>query len=115
LDPALVYHTTWGSGGFWKSTNEGSNFVQTTGQPSNLWGADIAKDDPNTVLYGTYGSSGYLSTDGGANFVTQNMGGSWGAGIYCYDKNTLLFQQGVGIYKLAVTYTVPLLTGNNQI
>ncbi len=115
LRPGLVYHTTWSSGGFWKSTDQGSTFIMTSGAGGNLWGADIAKDDPNSVVYGTYGNTGYLSTDDGNTFVTQSLVGSPGAGTLYYDKANAFMQQGSGVYKMNLNYTVPVVTGTHQI
>jgi hypothetical protein len=111
--PSVFYHTTWSSGGYWKSTDGGSNFTQTSGPPSNLWAADIAKDDPNTTAYDQYGSTAYFSTDGGNTFVTTTIPSSPAAGIMYYDKSNLMFQHGGGVYKMVVTYNV--VTANNQI
>ena len=76
LDPNLYYHTTWPSGGFWKSTDNGSNFAMTSGPTSSLWASDISKDDPTAVAYDVYGSSCYFSTDNGSTFTTTNVGNS---------------------------------------
>ena len=115
LNVNVLYRTTWSSGGFWKSTDAGSTLFNTNGPSSNLWGADIAKDDPNSVVYGTYGSAGYLSTDDGSTFNNQNLVSSPGAGTLYYDKTLAFMQQGGGIYKMNITYTVTPPTGSHQI
>jgi hypothetical protein len=113
LVPSLFYHSTWSTGGFWKSTDTGSNFTLTSGPAASLWASDISKDDPTTVAYDNYGSNCYFSTDNGNTFITTNVGSSPAAGIYYYDKATLLIQHGGGVYKLNVIYSV--LTANSQI
>jgi photosystem II stability/assembly factor-like uncharacterized protein len=112
LDPNLAYHTCWSSGGYWRTNDQWATFTMVLSAGS-LWGADIAKDDPTATGTFIYGSTGYISTDGGNNFTSTNVVGSPDYGVLYYDKGTLLCQQGGGIYKLTVTYTV--LTANNQI
>jgi photosystem II stability/assembly factor-like uncharacterized protein len=112
-DPNLFYHTTWSSGGFWKSADAGSTFVITSGPQSSLWAADISKDDPTAIAYDVYGSSCYFSTDNGNNFITTNVGSTPAAGMYYYDKANLYVEHGGGVYKLVITYSV--LTSNSQI
>jgi photosystem II stability/assembly factor-like uncharacterized protein len=105
-DPTLAYHTTWSSGGLWRSTNQFSTYLQVT-TTGNMWAVDIARDDPTAVSYGTYGTVMYISSDNGINFTSSSAGGSYGAGELFYDKGTLIYQQGTGIYKLNISYTVP--------
>ncbi|MBZ0202929.1 MAG: T9SS type A sorting domain-containing protein [Ignavibacteria bacterium] len=116
LDLNLMYHTTWSSGSFWKSVNMGSNFSITgNGGVSSLWAADVAKDDPTAVAYGTYSTSTWYSTNSGINFVAETIGGGSGAGALYLDKSTLLFTQtNKGIYKLDISYTVTPVTGTQQ-
>jgi photosystem II stability/assembly factor-like uncharacterized protein len=111
LDPNLAYHTCWSSGGFWKTDNEWTSYSMVLSAGS-LWGSDIAKDDPNVVATLIYGSTGYISTDGGNNFTTTSVSGP-NYGVLYYDRGNLICQQGGGIYKMSVTYGV--VTGNNQI
>jgi len=112
LDLNLLYHTTWSSGSFWKSSNMGSNFTDLS-QAGSLWACDIAKDDPNSVVYDYYGLNAYISTNGGTTFLPGiNVGGSPAAGVCYYDKSTLLLQHGGGLFKMVMTST---LTGNQQI
>lgn len=112
LDLDLAFHTAWSSGGVWRTGNKWNSFVQvaTTG---SAWGTDIAKDDPTAVSFVVYGSTAYLSTNGGDNFVSSNIGSSPNAGVLYYDKGNLFSQQGGGVYKLKVLYSV--ITGNSQI
>jgi photosystem II stability/assembly factor-like uncharacterized protein len=105
-----AYATAWSSGGVTRTTNFGTSWpsVATT---SATWGTDIAKDDPNLVMYGTYGgSTSYLSTNAGATFIATSLSGSNSA-ILCYDRATILAHQaGGGVWKYNVTYTVPTTT-----
>lgn len=109
IQNSLGYATAWGSGGVMRTLNAGENWssVATTG---STWGVDIAKDDPNVIMYGVYGGgTSYLSTNAGSSFMTNTLSGSNYA-IYCYDRGTFLAQQSGGIFKLNITYTVPTLT-----
>lgn len=116
VDLNLMYHSTWSTGSFWKSTNTGSNFFITgNGGINSLWAADVAKDDPNSVAYGTYSTSTWFSTNGGVTFVAKSIGGGSGAGALYFDKSTLLFSQtNRGIYKLDISYVVTPVTGVQQ-
>lgn len=115
LDLSIVYHTTWSSGSYWKSTNMGSGFTNLN-QSGSLWASDVAKDDPTAIAYDQYGSNSFLSLNGGATFTPAiNVGSSPAAGVLFYDKSILLFQHGSGVYKLNITYNVTPVTGNHQI
>lgn len=111
LRNSFAYATAWGSGGFWKTTTFGENWsaIASTG---STWGTDVAKDDPNVVLYGVYGGgTSYLSTNAGASFTASPLSGSNSA-MLCYDRGTFLAQQTSGVSKYTITYTVP--TNNTQ-
>ncbi len=114
LDLNIVYHSTWSSGSFWKSTNMGSGFTNL-GQGGSLWACDVAKDDPTAVAYDEYGTNTRLSLDGGASFVTYPATSSPAAGVLFFDKANLLFQHGSGVDKMVITYTVTTVTGNGNI
>lgn len=110
LRNTFAYATAWGSGGFWKTTNTGAQWgaIASTG---STWGTDIAKDDPNVVMYGVYGGqTSYLSTNAGAQFTASSLSGSNSA-FLCYDRATFLAQQTSGVYKYNITYTVPTVSG----
>ncbi len=111
LDNKIGYATAWGSGGVMKTVTMGESWssVATTG---STWGIDIAKDDPNVVMFGVYGGgTSYLSSTAGASFSTSSLSGSNYA-IFAYDRATFLAQQSGGIFKYNITYTVP--TTNQQ-
>lgn len=111
LDNKVGYATAWGSGGVMKTLTMGDSWtsVATTG---STWGVDIAKDDPNVIMYGVYGGgTSYLSSTAGSSFSTSSLSGSNYA-IFAYDRATFLAQQSGGIFKYNITYTVP--TTNQQ-
>jgi photosystem II stability/assembly factor-like uncharacterized protein len=112
LDLDLAYHTCWSSGGFWRTGNKWGSFLQVT-TTGSAWGTDIAKDDPTAVSFVIYGSTAYVSTNGGDNFISSNVGSSPNAGVLFYDKGNLFSQQGGGVYKLKVIYSV--ITGNSSV
>ncbi|MBX2989923.1 MAG: choice-of-anchor D domain-containing protein [Bacteroidetes bacterium] len=106
LDNKVGYATAWGSGGVNKTADMGLswNSVATTG---SAWGVDIAKDDPNVMMFGVYGgSTSYLSSNAASSFLTSPLTGSNYA-IFAYDRGTFLAQQSGGIYKYNFTYVVP--------
>ncbi len=115
LSPNRAFSTAWSStggqyGGFMRTTNFGRNWHQVA-TTNSTWGADIARDDPNVVLYGTYGgSTSYLSTNGGNSFMSSALSGS-NSGLLCYDRSLFLAQQTGGVSKYLITYTVPVTNG----
>ncbi|MBM2840186.1 MAG: hypothetical protein HW412_714 [Bacteroidetes bacterium] len=107
LQNSIGYATAWGSGGIQKTTNHGATWFSTAGTGST-WGVDISKDDPNVVMYGVYGGgTSYLSTNAGVSFSTASLSGSNYA-ILAYDRATFLAQQGGGIFKQSIMYSVPV-------
>lgn len=113
LDSNIAYHTCWSSGGFWRTTNQWTTFTQVN-TAGSAWGTDIAKDDPNVVAFGIYGTtSAYISTNGGNNFITTSTLPGPNYGVLYYDRGTLLTQEGGGVYKMTVTYSV--ITANSPI
>lgn len=106
LDNNVGYATAWGSGGVMKTVDQGMSW-SSVASTSSTWGVDIAKDDPNVVMYGVYGgATSYLSSTAGQSFYTSSLTGSNYA-ILAYDRGTFLAQQSGGIYKYYFTYTVP--------
>ena len=105
------YATAWSSGGVMRTTSHGASW-SSIASTSSTWGTDVAKDDPNVVMYGSYGSGdSYLSTNAGSSFTqTDNSGSNYG--YLCYDRATFLAQQSGGVWKLNSVYTVP--TNNAQ-
>ncbi|MDZ4804245.1 MAG: choice-of-anchor D domain-containing protein [Candidatus Eisenbacteria bacterium] len=104
LDVGVGWATHWGSGGVRRTKDAGASWpsVATTG---SAWGVDSAKDDPNCMAYGVYsGGLLYLSFDEGLTFTTiANPGSNYS--VFMPDRNTVLTEQGGGVYKLATSYT----------
>lgn len=113
LDLNLIYHSTWSSGSFWKSTTQANTFTNLN-QSGSLWATDVAKDDPTAVGYDQYGTNTYLSLDGGVTFQTIPATSSPAAGVLFFDKATLLWQHGSGVDKLNIVYNVTDITSNQQ-
>ncbi len=111
LNPSVGFVTQWSSGGVQRSTDYGKTWT-TISTVGSAWGVDIAKDDPNVMLFGVYGGGqSYLSFNRGDNFRQAALSGS-NSGFLFIDRATLLAQQTSRIAKLSVTYTVP--TSNAQ-
>jgi photosystem II stability/assembly factor-like uncharacterized protein len=109
LRNSVAFGTNWGNGGVQRSTNFGLTWP-VAHTASVTWGIDIAKDDPDVVIFGTYGgTSGYLSfTGGGGNsFIQTGLAGT-NYGFYARDRATILAEMANGIYKLQVTQTMPV-------
>jgi hypothetical protein len=109
LRNSVAFGTNWSNGGVQRSTNFGLTLsnVHTAG---SAWGIEVAKDDPDVVIFGTYGgTSGYLSfTGGGANsFIQTGLAGT-NYGFCARDRATILALMANGIYKLQVTQTMPV-------
>ncbi len=102
-----AFATAWSNTSVMKSTNQGVTWTSISSTTST-WGADIAKDDPNVYMYGTYGGgTSYLSSNAGSSFNPTSLTGS-NSGMLCYDRATIFAHQaGGGVYKYVVTYTVP--------
>jgi len=110
LRNANAFGTNWSGGGVQRTTNFGLAWpgVHAVG---NAWGVDIAKDDPDCVVFGVYsGSAGYLSLTGGASgsFTQINALPGSNYSFYARDRATILAEQSGGIYKLNVTQVLPL-------
>lgn len=78
-----------------------------------VWGMDIAKDDPNVLVYadwgGGIGNSGFITFDGGVHFtLLPQISGSGNFAVYFYNRNTLFLQQPYGFYKLRAVINVPI-------
>lgn len=111
LQNNVGFATSWGSGGVQKTVNFGGSWSQTA-TTGSAWGVDIAKDDPNVVMFGVYGGGlSYLSANAGGSFATASLSGSNYA-ILAYDRATFIAEQSGGVWKLSIGYTVP--TSNQQ-
>ncbi len=106
LRNTYAFATAWSSTSVTKSTNSGLTWTSIAPTGSS-WGTDIAKDDPNVVMYGVYGGgTSYLSTNAGVSFSSSSLSGS-NSGMLCYDRSTFLVHQTGAIWKYNITYTVP--------
>jgi len=106
LRNAVAFGTAWGTGGLLRSTDYGATWPTVTAvQPA--WGVDIARDDPNLVIFGTFDGSGtWLSVDGGTNFEQVSVPGV-NFSFYARDRETILAEMGDGIWKMTFAYGPP--------
>ena len=108
LRPNAIFATNWSSGGVERSTDYGNTWpvVNNTVQS---WGIDIAKDDPNLVVFGQYSTPYYtsLSFDGGTTYtiIPPTSGFNNNYGIYVRDRATIFAEQSGGIWKLQENYS----------
>lgn len=103
LAPGVGWTTHWASGGVRRTTDYGASWPQVA-VTSSAWGVDVAKDDPNCMAFATYsGSQFFLSFDQGTTYSAIGVGGS-NYSVFLSDRNTILAEQGGGIYKLSTTY-----------
>jgi photosystem II stability/assembly factor-like uncharacterized protein len=110
-NPAIGFVTQWASGGVQRSTDYGRTWT-TISTVGSAWGVDIARDDPNVMVFGVYGGGqSYLSFNRGDGFRQAALSGS-NSGFLFIDRATLIAKQTSRIAKLSVTYTVP--TNNAQ-
>ena len=105
LDTNLSFHTVWSTGGVFRSMDQGDNYSNVTSTGS-AWGCDIARDDPTAFSFVTYGRSGYLTNNTGANFDFVGSIGSANAGVLFLNKGEVLAQGTSALYKLQITYNV---------
>ncbi|MDW8437297.1 MAG: YCF48-related protein [Chloroherpetonaceae bacterium] len=110
-NPALGFVTQWSSGGVQRTTDYGRTWT-TISTVGSAWGVDIARDDPNVMVFGVYGGgNSYLSLNRGDAFRQIPLTGS-NSGFLFIDRATLLALQTSRIAKLSVSYAVP--TSNAQ-
>lgn len=107
LDNRLGFASHWPTGGMSITEDGGATWTQMTTTQS-AWGTDIAHDDPTVGAFAVFGgSSGFITTDRGANFDAYTLFGS-NYSVFAYDRATILAVQSGGIYKLRPSYTTPL-------
>jgi photosystem II stability/assembly factor-like uncharacterized protein len=108
-NPSTIYCTYFFASGVKKSTNQGLTWSIVRAD-STAWGIDIARDDPNLIVYGNgIGHDTYLSTNGGISFDPILSGiSSENNAFLAYDRATIFAQQWLGYYKLRANYVVPI-------
>jgi hypothetical protein len=100
---SVSFGTNWYSGGVQRSTDYGETWPTVHGANS-AWGTDIARDDPNVMIFGVYsGGQTYLSLDGGLSFITTPITGS-NYSFFLRDRGLILAEQSGGIYKMLFNY-----------
>src|SRR5205814_2783732 len=100
LSPDIIYWSYFGAvGGVHKSANLGANWTAIS-TVSNSWAIDIARDDPNMVMYATDNlpSQTYLSVNGGTNFISSGSLNDYVPALLIYDRKTILLQGSIGFY-----------------
>jgi photosystem II stability/assembly factor-like uncharacterized protein len=110
LAPGILYASAFFYG-LLKSTDNGFTW-NTIVLDDDLWGMDVAKDDPNVIVHG--GSWGgqkpaYISVNGGTNFTaTQPVPSGGNYAFFSYNRSTLLGQYSSRILKLKISYNIPI-------
>jgi photosystem II stability/assembly factor-like uncharacterized protein len=104
LDNNVGFATSWGSGGVRKTADFGGNWPLIA-PTTQTWGVDIARDDPNVVMYAVYsGATSYISFNQGTTFSSTGFQGA-NYSLFLADRGTILAEQSSGIYKMIVTHT----------
>ncbi len=110
-----TFATNWSTGGVERTSDYGLTWprVHTTG---STWGTDIARDDPNVVLFGLYsGGIIYMSFQGGDvnTFTTQTGIAGSNYSVFARDRALMFATQSGGLFKLGVTQTMPITSGQS--
>lgn len=106
--PGLILSTCWSNGGVQRSTDFGMTWPKVDNALQS-WGIDIARDDPNVIMFGQYSGTGiktYMSEDGGSSFIPITIPASFGNNysFLLADRGTMLAEQSSGIWKYRVSY-----------
>jgi photosystem II stability/assembly factor-like uncharacterized protein len=109
-----IFGTNWTTGGAQRSTDYGATWPDVS-SASSPWGIDIARDDPNVIMFGQYvGTSTFISVDGGTTWTTFDTpaAGVFGNNysIFLRDRGLLLAEQSGGVWKLNTTYSYAPIT-----
>jgi photosystem II stability/assembly factor-like uncharacterized protein len=103
LRNATSFATNWGTGGVMRSTDYGVTWP-VVAPTVTAWGVDVARDDPNVVVYGTFSiGQSFLSVDGGDAFTSIPLPGQ-NYSFLARDRGLVLAMQSLGLYKLDVGY-----------
>ncbi|HEY3250983.1 MAG TPA: YCF48-related protein, partial [Ignavibacteria bacterium] len=112
LNPNIIFHAQLAGystqTGLKRSYSQGNTWLFDV-IPGTSWAIDIAKDDPNVFAYGNVSTSTpvYLSINGGINYITSSQN-EYAEQILFYDKSNLFTTEGSEIYKMRVTYSMPI-------
>lgn len=99
-----AFGTSWALGNFYRTSDSGNSWDLQTVE-SNAWGVDVAKDDPDVVIFGRFsGGRTLLSLDGGDTFTNVTITGN-NYSFYARDRKTILAEQSDGIYKMRFSYS----------
>lgn len=106
FDKSIIYATNWPSGAIYRTTNYGDNWTLLRTNSGSGWASDMCREDPTLVLTGSYGSSSWLSTDGGASFSTFPASGGAGAGMFVPERGYQLNMMTGALLKMNFVYSV---------
>ena len=115
FDKSIIYATNWPSGAIYRTTNYGDNWTLLRTNSGSGWASDMCHEDPTLVHTGSYGSSSWLSTDGGANFTTYTASGGAGAGMIVPERGYQLNMMTGALLKLNIVYSVVTSVEENTI
>lgn len=120
LNNKVAYATTWSAAGIRTSPDAGKSWPLVTdlnrsGQNvSSGWGTAVCHDDANVVIVGQYsGGIAYLSVDGGTTFGPTTLSGT-NYSFDIRDRETILGQQGNGVYKMRFAYAYTPAAGTQS-
>lgn len=105
FDKSTFWATNWSGGQYYKTTTFGDTWFLHSTQSSSGWGSDFCLEDPTVLLKGTYGSPTWLTTNGGANFISTPVGGGAGAGIIVPERGYMINMQTGGLFKMRMDYS----------
>lgn len=111
LRNTTLFATSWSTGGVLRSQDAGATWGNVAGTNA-AWGVDIARDDPNAMIFGVFsGGQSYLSLDGGTTFTPTALSGA-NYSFYARDRGLILAQQSTGVWKM--TFQYPFTPSNEQ-
>jgi len=103
----VVIGTSWSTSGVFRSADYGSTYALTV-PTLQAWGIDIAKDDPNLVIFGQFSTpfQAQLSVDGGTSYtqIPPPSGFNNNYSFFARDRATIFAEQSSGIWKLQFAY-----------
>lgn len=99
-----AFATSWNLGNFYRTSDQGATWNVTT-VATGAWGVDVAKDDPNVVIFGRFsGGQTLLSLDGGDTYSIVTITGN-NYSFYARDRATIFAEQSDGIHKMRFGYS----------